>query len=367
MKNVTNGTLVVLMTATFLGGCPSGADDEGDPEFAALQPRDPMMFQNEFTAAPYGVGSCDARDGKLRGQRELRVFNAGNYDPGTFTRALSRYYARHDLTFFTRHPTFNLTMPYAIESNEERLEAALRKRFPKVDFDNEEFLVTEDELAKIESFVANLVLQPVLDFVKKFGHQDPSVTNVILLNEVASTELLEEKNTILAGLSISPQLIKTLGESKDDDAAIWRGVDLPESFNAMVFVNAKYLSDAKHAGVVDLVMAHEFGHSAGLVHAEATSNLMKPTTILSTASCTDSLTDSQLAAMAQNLGVGNQPQTQPLTVSATPKALAKGGAAGAPQTRWNKLRRDTVGQDASAARFLRDLLDPHHNKDEAAR
>lgn len=354
-------TQLLLTTALLTGavGCFTSGDDDDDSEasFAAERPQDPKAFESAFASAAYGSSACDARDGQLRGRRELRIFSAGDFNADDFTRGLSRYYARHDLTFFTRYPALQIAMPYAVETDEKRLESALRKQFPKVDFDDEDAKVTEAELNKIQSFAARWVMRPVLTFVEKFGHQDPSITNLILLPGVASTKALEDEGATLAGLSISPQLIKTLSDSDDEDGVMWRAVGLPETFNAMVFVNAKFLRTIKMKTVTDLVVAHEFGHSAGLVHVMDPSNLMTPATGPDNASCEQSLDIKQLATMGETLGVGGGPLMQALRVPAM--AVAKPKPQLSTQVRWSILRQHVVGPNAHPARLLRGLLDPH--------
>lgn len=341
-------------------GCLFGGSDDEQVEFASLTPQDPKIFSADFTATPYGVPDCDARDGKLRGKRELRVFRAGDYQSATFTRALARYYARHDLTFFTQYPPFDLDMSYVIDTDERRLESALRKRFPKVDFDSDEANVSDAELAQIQAAAAELVMKPLLNFVEKYGHQNSSVTNVILLNKVASTNPVEDEDAVLAGLAISPELLKTLRQTGDESAAIWQGVPLPTTFNAMVFVDAKLLQNFRRPTVLDLVIAHEFGHSGGLVHFEENSNLMTPTTGPTNDSCDQTLTDEQLGIMAKTLGVGDAPVLQALQAEAFQPAKKTPHKASMPtQQRWQKVRRQLVGDQARPAAFLRDLLHPH--------
>lgn len=355
---------VVLATAcltslTCATGCVFGGDDDEEGNFAAIKPQDSNQYTGDFQAQPYGVSACDAHDGKLRGKRELRVFSTGEFATATYTRALARYYARHDLTFFTRYPTFALDMPYVIETDEARLESALRKRFPKVNFDTEVFMGTEAELAAIQAAAAELVMKPLLTFVQKYGQQDPSITNVILMNEIASTNPVEDEDAILAGLAISPELLKTLRETGDESAAIWQGVPLPATFNAMVFVDANLLRNLKQPTVLDLVIAHEFGHSGGLVHVEEESNLMTPTTGPTNSSCDQTLTDVQLERMATTFRVGPGPVVQALRAATVHQDRVSPHKAMSKQDRWQKVRTQLIGQNARPGQFLRDLLHPH--------
>ena len=359
MSNRPTQSLLTVILFTSAVGCSSSDDDDSEATFVAEKAQNPKVFENAFAAAAYGFSACDTHDGQLRGRRELRIFSAGEFNADDFTRGLSRYYARHDLTFFTRYPALQVVMPYAVETDEKRLDSALRKQFPKVDFDDEDAAVTEAELKKIQSFAARWVLRPVLTFVDKFGHQDPSITNLILLPAVASTKALEDEGATLAGLSISPQLIKTLSDSDDEDGVMWRAVGLPETFNAMVFVNAKFLRTVKPTTVTDLVIAHEFGHSAGLVHVMDLSNLMTPATGPDNASCVQSLDIEQLSAMGRTLGVGGKPLMQALRVPAAEVAKPKSQLSR--QVRWSILRQHLVGPNARPARLLRGLLDPHVN------
>lgn len=349
-------TCVTLLTQGT--GCLFGGDDDEEADFAAMKPQDPQTFSADFQSKPYGAAACDAHDGKLRGKRELRVFKTSDFDATVFTRGLASYYARHDLTFYTQYPSFDLKMPYVIDTDERRLESSLRRKFPKVNFDADEFEGTDAELAQIQAAAAEFVMKPLLNFVEKYGHQDPAVTNVILTGKVASTDALEDNDAVLAGLSISPELLKTLRATGDESAAIWQGVPLPATFNAMVFVDAKFLQSLRRPTVVDLVIAHEFGHSAGLVHVEDESNLMTPTTGPNNATCDQSLTDAQLATMAKTLRVGDARVVQALQASSETKPVAVRKTMPT-QNRWQKVRSQLIGAHARPAEFLRDLLHPH--------
>jgi hypothetical protein len=332
-------------------GCFSNDDDDASSDVA----QDPAAFAADFKATPYGVAVCDAHDGKLKGRRELRVYNAGGYNSSSFTRGMANYYARHDLAFFTRFAATKVDMPFALQTDEKVLEARLRKRFPKIDFDAPVFSGTQAQLDEITTAAANFTFEPVLDFIAQNGHQDPSITNVILVPKVTSSSITKDPRAHIAGLSLSPELVRAAREGNDDTAKTWRLIPLPDSFNAMVIIDAPFTTEVPDKKIIDLTMAHEFGHSAGLVHVADTTNLMTPVTDVRSATCLAHLTDEQLTTMATTLHVGPQPQGQALRSTAQ-KIEHAGLREQGIQERWLTLHSRLAGQNGGGVSLARELL-----------
>jgi len=345
----------ILGASVFCGaaGCFSH-DDDDDAGYSEVA-EDPATFAADFKPTPYGVAACDTHDGKLKGSRELRLYKAGGYESGVFTRGMANYYTRHDLSFFTRFAATKIDMPFALQTDEKVLEAALRKQFPKVDFDSPTFSGTQAQLDEITAAAASLSFGPVLNFIAAHGHQDPSITNVLLVPQVTSSSILKDDRAHVAGLSISPELVRTMRNANDSTANTWRLIGFPDSFNAMVVIDAPFTTTIPDKKIIDLTMAHEFGHSAGLVHVVDTTNLMTPVTDVKAASCAASLSNEQLATMATTLRVGPPAQGQALTV-APPSDVQRKLREPSTQERWLTLQTRLAGKNGGANAFVRELL-----------
>lgn len=286
----------------------------GDADFDT--PGEAAEFQSYFQpATPYRDQECSRHDGALRGQRELVLYRGGLTTDSVglfrFTSGLQRYYDRHDLRFFTRTPPRPLALDSILNLNEAQLNAELKKKFPGIDPDSAS--LTDAEMHAVSIFALNFVLRPIIDFSRSFGTRGENKTNLVVLPHLLSNASKSALGTEgqLAGLAVSPALIEAIinSETLDSEAQLWRDAEFPPGFTPMLFLDASVLDMAtkfEESGG-DLVAAHEFGHTASLIHREDEKNLMKPSLDRSSISCTSPLYPDQLESMRRVLNVGNSP------------------------------------------------------------
>jgi hypothetical protein len=315
-------------------------------------PIDPSLY---FTGIGYGQAGCDGDDGQLMGQRALRLFYSGAVDVPAYTRGLQRYYHRHGLSFFTDRMAAPVNLPYALDTDDAALSAAARTTFPGVNLDDPDAIMMRDPALydRIVTFVINFYLRPVIDFAH--AHNDGAgVTNLIVLPQIPSkgmSQLNLEGGGTLAGFAISPELLHNLGAADPSVAKTWASVDLPPGFSPMMFLDAGVIEKAAAFGPVlrDLIVAHEFGHTAALVHRNTPHNLMYPAVAPNVNTCTDALASDQLNTMRSTLALNLVPVTRALTA---PPAAGEGVRGVSPAQLRGLLHGD--------GRALRALLEPLH-------
>lgn len=305
-----------------------------------------------FDGSEYEAADCNQRDGQLMIERPLDLFQNARGDLHLHTRALQRYYRRHDLTFVTPAVATRADMEYALDTNLTVLEAALEKRFPEIDFSDDDPVVPEGQQHEIDVFVANYVMAPVIKFAQEHGRAGAGRTNVVLLQQLVrrgGQSIVGEGKT-LAGLAVSPVLIKALIESNDEQAQLWQDVQLPEGFTPMLFLDGAALDRfAKDDPIVrDLVVAHEFGHTGGLLHRNRPLNLMKPL-VTPLDACTQRLDPDQILTLRAAFGLDPPVTVQALQVHDGDKPLTR-------RQRWQDLRAFLSGRLKGPPAFLRPFL-----------
>jgi hypothetical protein len=303
-----------------------------------------------FAAQPYATVGCEAVDTTLAGRREMRLYFNGGVDMGALTRGLQRYYRRRGLLFSTDLPSLSIEPGYALDSDEDAMLAAARMAFPGVNLDDETALMSDSALYdRVVVFALNYHLRPAIEFARGHSALGGNVTNLIVVPQIpstGSTSLALDGGGALAGFAISPTLVANLTAADADTARIWSSVDLPPNFSPMMFLDAGVIGQAAAREEVlrDIIVAHEFGHTAGLVHRETTHNLMYPTVASGSTTCSDWLQDDQIAVMRGTLGFG---AGQALTAGSARESAAPARWSFPPE-RWRAL----VRGDRSALRTL---------------
>jgi hypothetical protein len=299
-------------------------------------------FAHYFAAKPYDDGACNAADGKLPFRREMRLYTYGNADVPPYTRALQRYYRRHGLAFFSRHEVTTIPQRYILDGDTFALNQRLAQEFPGVDTQDQAALMRDPALyERVVRFTMNFIFRPVIEFARAHSDGGVGVTNFAVVPQVlrnGASGLLGTGDEV-AGLSVSPALIAALAATNSPDAASWRTLDLPPDFSPMMFLDGGALGilESGAPDLVDLVTAHEFGHSCGLIHREEEHNLMLPAVDPAVSACTDSLDEDQL-------------ETMRATLAAAPKAAAVGAAEVLPASELTALLR---GDRPTLLRLLR--------------
>jgi hypothetical protein len=288
----------------------------------------PPALDEYFTAEPYSRAACNAVDQRLTGTREVHLFVHGNFNQLLpITQGLARYYHRHGLSFVAVMDPEQVDTSYALDTNETALNRAMRGAFPGVDLNNEAALMADPVLwNEIQVFVINFVMRPLIDFAGA-NAAGQNVTNLLLLPDLERPggTKIGGPGTTLAGLSVSPALLAEFDRMMTDQSALWQDVSLPQGFTPMLVLGNNVLKQVENVDpdLRDLVAAHEFGHSAALVHTEIERNLMYPSVSPSLDDCTDSLNDTQLATMRTTLNLGIA-AAEPL-LAAAPKAGSLAG------------------------------------------
>jgi hypothetical protein len=314
----------------------------------------PVDLDSYFATQAYGTALCDGTDASLAGRREMRLYFNGSVDLGAHTRGLQRYYRRRGLTFSTERPSVLIEPGYALDSDEQAMMAAARTAFPGVNLDDEAALMSDPALYdRVVVFALNFHLRPAIEFARSHGDRGDALTNLIVLPQIpstGSTSLELDGGGALAGFAISPTLVANLTATDAQTARIWNAVDLPPNFSPMMFLDAGVISQAAARDEVlrDVIVAHEFGHTAGLVHRETSHNLMYPSVAAGSTTCSDWLQDDQIAVVRSSLGLVAPGQA--LTAERPQRAREIGPAArwSFPPDRWIAL----VRGDRSAVRSL---------------
>jgi hypothetical protein len=207
----------LLVCGVLASSCGAGTADPG--------------LEQLFVSAPYGRAECDAVDGRLAGQREVRLFEGGDFDPwragddgdlSNLTRGLARYYRRHSLSFFTREAPRPITTAYALDTDQAALDSALQAAFPGVDIDDDAALMADPELwNQIVQLTASFLLRPMVDFVRANSTGAEDVTNLVLVPDLERPggAGLGGTGATLAGLAISPPLLAELARTMSNEAS----------------------------------------------------------------------------------------------------------------------------------------------------
>jgi hypothetical protein len=265
-------------------------------------------FSYYFDAQPYGIPACDQPDARLAGRRLVRLFTHRSVDISDGSRPLARYYRRYGFTFHTDRPAVVTEMPYALDTDLNALNDLLGQEFPGVNLDDEAALMRDPELyGRILKRVGNFMMRPMVEFAREHGTQGGAVTNLVVLRDLVRPggAPLGPPGSSPAGVAVSPDLIAALVAEGAGGAGAWPDVDFPPGFTPMLFLHGILIGQlsAIDPEVRDLIAAHEFGHTAGLVHREKEGNLMVPFAIVGRNRCTDSLEPDQVTTFRAGVGL----------------------------------------------------------------
>lgn len=317
----------------------------------------------EFASKAYGYARCDSNDGVLNLRRQIRVFANPRIEGDATARALANYYARHGLRFFSNHPVEVTDMAYVSDLDSRAMSAKLQKDFPGVDLSDEGLTALHRNDPAKFNLVARAVMSfqfsGLIDFIRRYDARGADVTNVVVLSNLFTPGTDKNTREGVLGIALSPFLFTELRRTGMDAMQVFSQLDVPPDFSPVVFIGNGLVSRFEQAfGALhrDLVAAHEFGHSAGLVHRMDDTNLMNPSTS-GTESCTMGLTADQLQVMRKGLGL------DPITTSTQGLTDAsKGEGAGVvdrmPELTPSFVARLLAGDSDAQA----ELLAPFHHR-----
>lgn len=317
MRRLTCLASLLIALAAVAGCDSSGADNPSDPA-------------EYFVTTPYANPACNVVDQELAGQREMHLYTHG-ISIATYTQGLARYYQRHSLSFVTPAPAEETSMSYALNTNTVDLSLKLQAAFPGVDLNDQASLMANPELwNQVQAYLANLILKPMVDFATAHSTGGEGVTNFVVIPDMERPggQKIFDPGEQLAGLSISPALLAAFAQTQSADAQTWQGVSFPDSFTPMMVLGENVLKQVKAAApdLIDLVAAHEFGHTASLIHRQETGNLMNPGVAPGIDDCRDSLEEDQLASMRAALGLETTAAGALLAAGASAAAATSGAA-----------------------------------------
>jgi hypothetical protein len=300
---MTPARSLLLVLALAAAGCGDGED---------------TGFDHYFASSPYPSAACNVADQRLATTREVHLFTYGNADVPPYSRSLQRYYRRHGLQFYSHDPVRQIAKPYALDTDGILLDMALAREFPGVDLNDGAAVMRDPALyARVVKFTMNFIFAPVIEFARSNGQAGVGVTNLSVLPDIVRPgggDLLGPGAEVV-GLAVSPALLEVFSQQKLDEAMAWQSIDLPAGFTPMMFLDGRVLGTLRSGApdLADLVAAHEFGHTAALVHRTEDHNLMLPAVTPGVSNCSDSLDDDQVETMRKTLGVAAPPA--PLTLA----------------------------------------------------
>ncbi|WP_437876264.1 matrixin family metalloprotease [Sorangium sp. So ce513] len=235
--------------------------------------------------------------------RRLLPFQNGA-DAAALAASLAKYYQPLGIELVPSGEPAEVGLDYAIDNDEAELRAALALAFPHVDLDAT--AIDAATLADISRFIANHMLRPLLEFVRAW-RGEPDETALVAVPSLTSDPAAASRT--LAGLSISEALLAHLRAEAGPEGDLWRDAEFPPAFSPVMFVDATLLASFERddPDFAVAVLAHEFGHTAGLWHEDDPDNLMHPNLVPGEVSHLE-LTGAQLARMAENLTPGCAPQ-----------------------------------------------------------
>ncbi|MEP6653119.1 MAG: matrixin family metalloprotease [Myxococcales bacterium] len=306
---------------------------------------------------------CNTVDQQLAGERRVRLYSNGNVALAPATQGLANYYRRHALSFLTDVRPETVAMGYALDTDNASLSRVLAAAFPGVNLNDDAALMADPALyMQVLTVAANFVFKPMIDFASVHSSAGASLTNLVVLPTLQRSggAPIAPAGASLAGLSISPTLQAELAGDMSDDARIWQGVNFPPNFTPMVMLGNDVLQAARSVDPIlgDLVVAHEFGHSAGLVHSMVARNLMYPAVAPHVDDCTNSLNDAQLMTMRTTLGIGPAVSTTALVADGNAARRGPTPSRSGPSFAPARLRALLAGDGAAMNAFIATLL-PH--------
>ncbi len=302
------GWLHIAVAVTILAACEAAEDGDS--------------LDHYFAAEGYPEKECNRVDDKLRIRREARLFARGRVEVPPFGRSLQRYYRRHGLSFFSTVPIQKSTITYVLDDDARSMRAALETEYPGVDVSSDaalDALQMRDPALyqQVGRFILRFMFRPLVEFAQQHGAVGRDITNFVITGQI----LRSSEYSGVLGLAVSPELVRTLAMDPTADGPAWLEIGLPSDFTPMMFLDSGMLAPALNdfAWAVDLVAAHEFGHTAGLVHRKTDHNLMYPSIDIRVSKCSDSLDEDQLAIMRATLGVPGAPAARVVEGPAQPR------------------------------------------------
>jgi hypothetical protein len=270
-------------------------------------------FDHYFATKPYKNAACNDADARLALRREVHLFTHDrNTDVPPFSRALQRYYRRHGLAFFSNQEVTETEQTYALDTDPVGLREVLTREFPGVNLDDEAALKSDPVLyQRIAKSTMNFMFRPLIEFARTHSVA-ADVTNLVILPQILRPNTVGFTGGDVLGLAISPTLLRVFAGQDLPEAAAWQVLDLPQEFTPMMFLDGRLLGRLLSGApdLVDLVAAHEFGHTGGLVHRTEEHNLMLPAVQLGVSACSDSLDDDQITTMQMTFGLAGKPTTR---------------------------------------------------------
>lgn len=347
--------LLPLLLAAGPAAC--GGDEESDrrsDDFVPLQ-RDPSFpgtrsdaHEAYFATAGYTDPGCSGSFADLDREREMYLFqNPGGFLAEEYTRGLQRYFQRVGLALFTLHPPLDIPMTWVFDDDELAVLDHLARKFPDIDFFDENAQVTEEQFQAVAREATSYMLRPMIDFARTYGDQGPAMTHLVLLPSITKLEALGRaqgfmEDATVIGLGISPVLLELFRSEDTPEGQIWRSFPL-DDFTPMFFINAGALTQMveEHGFdpvLIDLTMAHEMGHTLGLEHLDIEHNLMHPGfEDPDDITCDTSLTEEQLERIGQTLDAAPSSRAKPAPADAAARERQR-------QQAWRLLQDHLLGK-----------------------
>lgn len=226
---------------------------------------------------------------------------------------------------------YRLNLPYVLEDAPDVVRAAVQDAFPGVDLEAAAFTGTEDELQRLTAFIADFITSPIRNFIEGVRQNEGRPAFVV------ADRINQRDNGGTLAITLSPRLLERLRASEQEASSVWRNVNMPIQFAPVLFVSLEALKSYSVAGSdsVQLVLAHELAHAAGLTHSLSQCNLMSEHIAQPALGCTHSLTGAQLEDFCEGWSAEYQVNKQ---LAGSNQALRVPASAGTVEREWRWVR-----------------------------